>query len=660
MIGGDAIGRSKLAARTTGLAGHRARAIDPIAREGAVLTHHRGKPSCTVGRASLFMGRSAFRTGLSRPGAPGTEIGMPTEGPTIPGLLEARGLAADDGPATDTGPDAAWNPSGREKNTSREGGRRVPAMVRWPARIEPGSLSDQIVHPMDPLPTFLAAAGAATMEDDRREGAVGTIGREHEVHRDRCDFVPCPSVAGTEPPREEVLCCSHDGGLPALRYQDGKVLFIEPKVAGAPRVPQEPFTPLRPASILDLPRDLFERATITSITDDDRPPDRAVPIVAAQGAPRRRAASPSGASSRALSGQPSGVAVPVARAELAMVDAEAGRPVGIRRLIGRRPIAAFGKSDGDLAKLQWTPPRGARAQPRRARPPRRRRVRARLRPGSPGRSAGPGGGRGRPEVAGWWGLPVSAALCRLLLLHRPWPHPVCGLPLRDVLEPRPRPVATRPDDHGGLALIGGQGDAFAIFGEPLGRRKREKPLASGPAGTRREREPPGRNLAARRHGARRGAQRPPRAGRRPAVRAHRRRAGGRPARAGRDQRHRDPGHGPPRSGGRGGDRTERRRRARDAGARAGARRARGPSAPASSAATAASWPGPRTSPGRRGGRRAGPRGAPGRPAASARPAALDRIGHPDWYQEARCASRPASIASQGLDAAQRQRSGRPT
>ena len=36
------------------------------------------------------------------------------------------------------------------------------------------------------------------------------------------------------------------------------------------------------------------------------------------------------------------------------VDDQAGKPAGIQRFIGRRPIAAFGNSDGDLQMLQWT------------------------------------------------------------------------------------------------------------------------------------------------------------------------------------------------------------------------------------------------------------------------------------------------------------------
>ena len=40
--------------------------------------------------------------------------------------------------------------------------------------------------------------------------------------------------------------------------------------------------------------------------------------------------------------------------ELNFIDDKAGKPVGIHQYIGRRPIAAFGNSDGDLQMLQWT------------------------------------------------------------------------------------------------------------------------------------------------------------------------------------------------------------------------------------------------------------------------------------------------------------------
>jgi len=40
--------------------------------------------------------------------------------------------------------------------------------------------------------------------------------------------------------------------------------------------------------------------------------------------------------------------------EIDFIDDKAGKPVGINRHIGRRPILAFGNSDGDLQMLQWT------------------------------------------------------------------------------------------------------------------------------------------------------------------------------------------------------------------------------------------------------------------------------------------------------------------
>ncbi len=41
-------------------------------------------------------------------------------------------------------------------------------------------------------------------------------------------------------------------------------------------------------------------------------------------------------------------------AEIDSVDDGAGKPININKIIGRRPIAAFGNSDGDLQMLQWT------------------------------------------------------------------------------------------------------------------------------------------------------------------------------------------------------------------------------------------------------------------------------------------------------------------
>ena len=71
--------------------------------------------------------------------------------------------STDNGPHMNTWPDAAMTPFRGEKNTNWEGGWRVPAMVRWPGKIEAGSVTNEIVHHMDWLPTFAAIAGDTDM-----------------------------------------------------------------------------------------------------------------------------------------------------------------------------------------------------------------------------------------------------------------------------------------------------------------------------------------------------------------------------------------------------------------------------------------------------------------------------------------------------------------
>ena len=88
--------------------------------------------------------------------------------------------------------------------------------------------------------------------------------------------------------------------------------------------------------------------------------------------------------------------------EIDFIDDKAGKPVGINQFIGRRPIAAFGNSDGDLQMLQWTTDgRGGRA-PRPDRPSHRRRARVRLRSRQPRRQARQGARRGAGTPAGPW------------------------------------------------------------------------------------------------------------------------------------------------------------------------------------------------------------------------------------------------------------------
>jgi arylsulfatase len=93
VIWGDDIGQSNISAYTFGLMGYKTPNIDRIAREGMMFTDYYGEQSCTAGRSSFITGQSVFRTGLSKVGLPGAELGMRKEDPTIAGMLKAQGYA---------------------------------------------------------------------------------------------------------------------------------------------------------------------------------------------------------------------------------------------------------------------------------------------------------------------------------------------------------------------------------------------------------------------------------------------------------------------------------------------------------------------------------------------------------------------------------------
>ncbi|MGB5535864.1 MAG: arylsulfatase, partial [Thiogranum sp.] len=98
--------------------------------------------------------------------------------------------STDNGPHYNTWPDAAATPFRGEKNTNWEGGWRVPAMVRWPGKIAPGTWSNEIVHHMDWLPTFVAAAGNDNIKAELKAGGVQAIGRDYKVHLDGYNILP--------------------------------------------------------------------------------------------------------------------------------------------------------------------------------------------------------------------------------------------------------------------------------------------------------------------------------------------------------------------------------------------------------------------------------------------------------------------------------------
>jgi arylsulfatase len=154
-------------------------------------------------------------------------------------------------------------------------------MVRWPGKIEAGSVSNQIMHHMDWLPTFVAAAGEPQIKEKLLKG-YSAIGRKYKVHLDGYNFLPYLTGQTQEAPRREIFYFSDDGDLTAMRYNDWKLIFMEQKTEGTFRVWMEPFVPLRVPLIFNLRRDPYERAESTSNTYYDWLIDHAFLLVPAQ------------------------------------------------------------------------------------------------------------------------------------------------------------------------------------------------------------------------------------------------------------------------------------------------------------------------------------------------------------------------------------------
>jgi arylsulfatase len=156
-------------------------------------------------------------------------------------------------------------------------------MVRWPGKIPADTVSNDIVHHMDWLPTFLAVAGKTDIKEDLINGyASKAMGRKYKVHLDGYDILPLLTGESETTPRDEIFYFSDDGDLTALRYRDWKLIFMEQRVEATLQAWSEPFIPLRVPLIFNLRRDPYERAQLTSNTYYDWLLDRAYLLVPAQ------------------------------------------------------------------------------------------------------------------------------------------------------------------------------------------------------------------------------------------------------------------------------------------------------------------------------------------------------------------------------------------
>ncbi|HVX13286.1 MAG TPA: arylsulfatase [Pirellulales bacterium] len=93
MIMGDDIGWFNPSCYHQGIMGYRTPNIDRIANEGAKFTDWYGQQSCTAGRAAFITGQSPIRTGLTKVGLPGADIGLQKQDPSVADFLKNLGYA---------------------------------------------------------------------------------------------------------------------------------------------------------------------------------------------------------------------------------------------------------------------------------------------------------------------------------------------------------------------------------------------------------------------------------------------------------------------------------------------------------------------------------------------------------------------------------------
>ena len=184
--------------------------------------------------------------------------------------------STDNGVHYNTWPDAGISPFRGEKNTNWEGAFRVPALARWPGRIAPGMVSNEVMAHQDWYTTLIAAAGDPDINEKLQQGH--TIGEKtFKVHIDGFDFLPYLTGETQKGPRENFFYVGDEGQIMAIRMGDWKVVFYEQR-ARRFDVWREPLVALRAPKLFNLRRDPFERADTDANTYNEWWADHAAQV----------------------------------------------------------------------------------------------------------------------------------------------------------------------------------------------------------------------------------------------------------------------------------------------------------------------------------------------------------------------------------------------
>jgi arylsulfatase A-like enzyme len=160
-------------------------------------------------------------------------------------------FTTDNGAEVFTWPDGGMTPFRATKGTTFEGGFRVPAIIRWPGKVKPGSVENGIFSGLDWLPTLAAAAGNAEITDQLLKG-VQLGDRTYKNHLD--GYNQLDLLLGKGPSARHELFYFGGPKLGAIRIDDFKYQFFQQPYGW----PGEKTTTDMP-TIVNIRQDPFER-----------------------------------------------------------------------------------------------------------------------------------------------------------------------------------------------------------------------------------------------------------------------------------------------------------------------------------------------------------------------------------------------------------------
>jgi arylsulfatase A-like enzyme len=160
-------------------------------------------------------------------------------------------FTTDNGAEVFTWPDGGMTPFRATKGTVFEGGFRVPAIIRWPGKIKPGTVENGLFSGLDWLPTLAAAAGNPNITEQLLKG-VALEGRTYKNHLD--GYNQLDLLLGKGPSARHELFYFGGAQLGAMRIDDFKFQFYQQPYGW----PGQKTTTDMP-TIVNLRQDPFER-----------------------------------------------------------------------------------------------------------------------------------------------------------------------------------------------------------------------------------------------------------------------------------------------------------------------------------------------------------------------------------------------------------------